>query len=84
MKAQNIVELLCQELVELVTEYLSHALSPEDQLRIEQHLLACPPCTTYLAQVRTTAELLRGLGQDRQAASVAEDLLGQYRRLHRT
>jgi hypothetical protein len=83
MKARNIVELMCQEVVELVTEYLNHAMSPEDQMLLEQHLLACPPCTAYLAQVRTTAELVRGLGQGGLAASVDEDLLSQYRRLHR-
>ena len=82
MKARHIVELMCQEVVELVTEYLSHSMAPEDQVRLEQHLLACPPCTAYLAQVRTTAALLRGLGQDEGAASVDPDLLRQYRRLH--
>jgi predicted anti-sigma-YlaC factor YlaD len=83
MKARNIVELMCQEVVELVTEYLSHTMSPEDQVRLEQHLLACPPCTAYLAQVRTTTRLVRELGQDGVAASVDEDLLTQYRRLQR-
>jgi predicted anti-sigma-YlaC factor YlaD len=83
MKARNIVELMCQEVVELVTEYLSHTMSPEDQVRLEQHLLACPPCTAYLAQVRTTTRLVRELGQDGVGASVDEDLLSQYRRLQR-
>jgi predicted anti-sigma-YlaC factor YlaD len=82
MKARNIVELMCQEVVELVTEYLSQAMSPEDQVRLEQHLLACPPCTAYLSQVRATAELLRGLGKDGRAISINPDLLSQYRRLH--
>jgi len=83
MKARNIVELMCQEVVELVTEYLSHAMSPEDQALLEQHLLACPPCSAYLAQVRATTELVRGLGQHGVTGSVDEGLLGQYRRLHR-
>jgi anti-sigma factor RsiW len=84
MKARNSVELMCKEVVELVTEYLSHAMSPEDRVRMEQHLLACPPCTAHLAQVRTTLELTRGLGQDEQEAPMTrDDLLGLFRRWNR-
>jgi hypothetical protein len=51
---------------------------------MEQHLLACPPCTAHLAQVRTTLELTRGLGQDEQEApSTRDDLLGLFRRWNR-
>lgn len=81
MKARNIVELTCQEVVELVTEYLSQAMAPEDRVRLEQHLLACPPCTAYLAQVRTTAALVGGLRLDEGAPSVDPDLLHQFRGL---
>jgi len=83
MKAPNIVELMCQEVVELITEYLSHALSPEDRVRLEQHFSDCPPCADYLAQVRATSDLLRGLGQDGPAPGVDEELLRLYRSLHR-
>jgi anti-sigma factor RsiW len=61
------IELLCQEVVELVTEYLSHALSPEDRVRLEKHLLTCAPCTAHLAQVRTTIALAGGLATAAQA-----------------
>jgi len=40
-------DLVCRELVELVTEYLSEALSADDRARFEHHLSECPPCTTY-------------------------------------
>ncbi len=55
-------ELLCRELVELVSEYLAANLSDEERARFDEHLLGCPPCTEYLAQMRTTIELARGLG----------------------
>lgn len=41
-------DLTCQELVELVTEYLEGALPPGKRVRFEQHLAVCLGCTTYL------------------------------------
>ena len=75
-------ELVCQELVELVTEYLGQALPPEDRVRVEKHLLTCPPCTAYLAQIRTTVDLAGGLAQagPPRAGEVDADLLAAFRR----
>ena len=53
--------LKCNEVVELVTEFLSESLHPQDRARLEQHLLVCPPCTIYVGQIRTTAALAGGL-----------------------
>ena len=84
MKARNSVDLMCKEVVELVTEYLSHAMAPEDRVRLEQHLLACPPCTAHLQQVRTTIELAHGLRTDDEAeVPEGDDLLGLFRRWNR-
>lgn len=83
MKARSVVELMCNEVVELVTEYLSRAVAPEERVRMEQHLLACPPCTAHLAQLRTTLELARGLSQDEQDAPAGDDLLALFRRWNR-
>ena len=47
-------DLACQEVVELVTDYLEGALSRSDRKRFEKHLAACPNCTTYLEQMRVT------------------------------
>jgi anti-sigma factor RsiW len=55
--AANLIELVCREIVELVTEYLDGTLSVDDRTRFDQHLATCPPCTAYLAQVRTTLDL---------------------------
>jgi anti-sigma factor RsiW len=83
MKARSVVELMCKEVVELVTEYLSGAMVPEERVRMEQHLLACPPCTAHLAQLRTTLELVRGLSQDAEDAPGDDDLLTLFRRRNR-
>ena len=38
-------EMSCQEIVELVTDYLEGALSSTDRKRFEAHLGNCPHCT---------------------------------------
>jgi anti-sigma factor RsiW len=48
------VDLVCQELVELVTDYLDGALSPPDRARFEAHIADCEGCTRYVEQIRTT------------------------------
>jgi predicted anti-sigma-YlaC factor YlaD len=47
-------ELACQDVVELVTAYLEHALVPADRERFEEHLVFCDGCTMYLEQMRET------------------------------
>jgi anti-sigma factor RsiW len=51
-------ELTCQELVELVTDYLEDALEPAERARFEAHIATCAGCAAYLAQMRTTLELV--------------------------
>ncbi|MFT3697809.1 MAG: zf-HC2 domain-containing protein [Kofleriaceae bacterium] len=51
------LHLQCKDVVEHVTDLLGDALSSEDVVRLEQHLLVCPPCTSYVAQVRETIAL---------------------------
>ena len=45
---------MCQQVVELVTDYLEGSLSRADRRRFEAHLRHCPNCTTYLEQMRRT------------------------------
>jgi len=47
-------DLVCQQMVELVTDYLEGALPRRDVKRFERHLRACPNCTAYLEQMRAT------------------------------
>jgi len=47
-------QLVCQQVVELVTDYLDGALSRRDTRRFEGHLRGCPNCTAYLEQMRVT------------------------------
>jgi anti-sigma factor RsiW len=51
-------DIACNELVELVTEYLEGALPPSEVAAIEAHLAICEGCQRYLDQVRATLAAL--------------------------
>jgi anti-sigma factor RsiW len=47
-------ELVCQQVVELVSDYLEGALPRSERRRFERHLRGCPNCSAYLEQMRVT------------------------------
>jgi anti-sigma factor RsiW len=47
-------DLDCDELVELVTEFLDGALDAATEARVVEHLSLCDGCTAYVAQFRAT------------------------------
>ena len=47
-------ELSCQEMIEVVTDYLDDALPPDDRQRFERHLSYCAGCSAYVEQMRET------------------------------
>ena len=71
--------LTCQEVVELVTEYLENALFPETRKRLEQHIAECPGCTTYIEQVRLTIGMLRQLAEEPVFPATKQELLQHFR-----
>jgi anti-sigma factor RsiW len=71
----------CQELVELVTDYLEGALTHDDTARFEEHLAACPGCETYLEQMRSTIAVTRASG-DVVEPSAISPLLDAFRGWH--
>jgi anti-sigma factor RsiW len=73
-------EIVCQQAVELVTDYLEGALSRGDRRRFERHLRACPNCTAYLAQIRTTIALTGAIEADDLSPEATQDLTALYRR----
>jgi anti-sigma factor RsiW len=72
-------ELTCQELVELVTEYLEGGLLPNDRKRFEQHLAACEGCAAYLEQMRTTIALTGSLREESVTPEAQEAMLSAFR-----
>jgi len=73
----------CQELVELVTDYLEGALPRADAARFEAHLAACPGCETYLEQMRATIALARASGDAVEPDEISP-LLDAFRDWHRS
>jgi anti-sigma factor RsiW len=71
--------LTCQELVELVTEYLEDALTSADRERFEQHLAICPGCVRYVEQLRETIQMSGGLREEALPAQARDELLAQFR-----
>ena len=72
--------LACQEVVELVTDYLEGALRRGERRRFEAHLADCPHCTAYLEQMRATIRLTGRLGPDDLSPAMREDLGEVFRR----
>ena len=68
-------DLTCQELVELVTEYLEGSLPPEDRDRFEQHVILCDGCAFYLEQMRMTISVTGSLTEESITPEAQENLL---------
>ena len=71
--------LSCQELVELVTDYLEGALSPEDRVLFDEHVESCSDCLNYLEQMRRTIELAGRLTPETLPPGAEVALLGAFR-----
>ena len=70
----------CQELVELVTDYLEGALSRRDQKRFDAHIAACEHCTPYIEQLRQTIALTGTLREEDVSPAAQDALLAQFAR----
>jgi len=73
-------DLVCQQVVEMVTAYLDDALSRSDRRRLEKHLAGCRLCTEYLAQIRETIRLAGRLEPEDLSSEMRSDLTDVYRR----
>ncbi len=79
MTNANQNQLNCQEVVELVTDYLEQALLPEMQAQFEEHIAECPGCDTYLEQVQQTIMLLRKLTEQQMFPKTKQELVEIFR-----
>jgi anti-sigma factor RsiW len=72
-------EMACQELVELVSDYLEGVLGPDQTERIQEHLAICTSCDNYIAQVRATIRATGSLPPETPNAAVEDQLTDLYR-----
>lgn len=70
--------LTCQELVELITEYLEESLAPTERQRFEEHLRGCDGCRIYLQQMRQTIALTGRLSEESLAPTDRQTLLDLF------
>ena len=73
-------DLVCQQAIELLTDYLDGSLSRRQRVRLERHLRACPNCSNYLEQIRLTVRLTGAIAPEDLAPDAVHDLTQLYRR----
>ena len=79
MTAAPYQEPTCQELAELITDYLEGVLAPEQRRLFDLHISACPDCTLYVEQMRTTILTAGRVRVDDIPPSVRDELLSAFR-----
>jgi anti-sigma factor RsiW len=72
-------EMACNELVELITEYIEGRLPPAEVRRFEDHLEICEGCRNYVAQMRETIAALGHLPEESITPGAREELLEAFR-----
>ena len=75
----NADEIICEQLVELVTDYLDGVLDPVVAARFDAHLLECDGCVNYLEQFQSTISALGRVPSDQLDEGFRERLLDTFR-----
>jgi anti-sigma factor RsiW len=71
--------LRCQDIVELLDDYLDGALTPMDTRTLEAHLAGCQDCTAFLKTYRGTVRASRRLRESQMPADLRSRLLAFLR-----
>jgi anti-sigma factor RsiW len=79
MPPEALAPMTCQELVELVTDYLEDTLSELDRARFEEHIALCPMCEVHLEQLRITVRELGTLRERDIDPAVLAELQERFR-----
>ena len=71
--------MVCQELVEVLTDFLDGALSAHDRARLEAHLAVCDDCQAYLDQFKATIALADRASDEKLPSDLRNDLMKAFR-----
>jgi hypothetical protein len=74
----------CQEVVDLVTDWLEEALPSDEAALFEQHLNFCEGCMWYVDQIRKTTSLVGRIREDEVPAKVRDQLVAAFREWRRS
>ena len=78
-----IQELSCQEIVELVTEYLEGTMDAELRVAFDHHLTECTGCANYLEQMEATIRLTGTIQPEALSPQFQAGLLEAFRDFER-
>jgi anti-sigma factor RsiW len=73
-------DLVCQEAVELMSDYLDGALPRRQRRRLERHMAGCDACSGYLEQLRTTIAVTGSASPEDLDPEALDGLTELYRR----
>lgn len=76
-------DLDCNEIVELVTDYLEGAMDARTAAAFEEHLLICEGCRQYVEQIRRTIDTAGGLAHASLSGPAQASLLAAFRNFPR-
>ena len=69
----------CQELIDLVTDYLEGDLPQPERARFEDHVAGCDGCRLAVEQFRLTVRTIGRVDEDEVPAPLREALLSAFR-----
>ena len=72
-------QIVCRDLLELITSYLEGALPADVRAAVEEHLSGCDGCTTVLEEFRTTIALTGTLTEEQITDAQRDTLLAAFR-----
>jgi len=74
----------CQEVVELVSDYLDQTLPADEATLFEQHINFCDGCDWYLDQMRTTVATVGRVTEEEVPEETRDKLLTAFREWKRS
>ena len=77
--AESREHISCQEVVELVTEYVERALPAEQTALFEQHLNFCDGCEWYVEEMRATIATVGRIREEEVPEETRRRLLAAFR-----
>jgi hypothetical protein len=77
--AESAEHISCQEVVELVTDYLEGAMAADDAALFEQHLNFCDGCVWYVDQLRLTVRTAGGIREEDLPPKTRDQLMQAFR-----
>jgi anti-sigma factor RsiW len=72
-------EIVCRELVELVTPYLENVMPPDERALVERHLASCDGRHTYVEQMRLTIRAIGHVPEEAITSQTRDEVLAIFR-----